>query len=444
MKELICPNCHKAFTVNEEDYASIVSQVKTAEFDAELERRIASLHDQHKAEEKLAAANAEKNFQATLNQKDIQLSAKDAEIDRLKSQLDAAADKSASEMKLAIATKEQEIAKLQSAINEGDSKMKIALMEAQGRAKEQLQAKETEIAQLKANVDLEKQKAANEANAIKESYEMKMGTLQEQVDYYKDLKTKMSTKMVGETLEQHCSIQFEQYIRPYMPFSDFGKDNDAKEGSKGDFIFRDREDGTEYISIMFEMKNEMDTTTTKHKNDDFLKKLDEDRKKKGCEYAVLVSLLEADNDLYNNGIVDKSHLYEKMYVIRPQFFVPFINLLVQASKKTIRAKKELEMVKNRELDLSNFESSLLDFRDKFGNNYRLASEQFNKAIDEIDKSIDHMKKIKDELLKSERNLRLANDKAQKLTIESVTKDAPSVRKELYELRKAAEDAEATE
>jgi len=421
MKELICPNCHKAFTVNEEDYASIVSQVKTAEFDAELERRIASLHDQHKAEEKLAAANAEKNFQATLNQKDIQLSAKDAEIDRLKSQLDAAADKSATELKL-------------------------ALLEEQGKTQQTLQNKDLEIAQLKANVELEKQKSANEANAIKESYELRVGSLQQQVDYYKDLKTKLSTKMVGETLEQHCSIEFEQYIRPLMPNAYFGKDNDARVAgeTKGDFIFRDYEDGVEYISIMFEMKNEMDTTTTKHKNEEFLKKLDEDRKKKGCEFAVLVSLLEADNDLYNNGIVNKSHLYEKMYVIRPQFFVSFINLLVQASKKSLEYKKQLILAQNKEVDVTNFEAKIEDFKSKFGRHYELASKKFGDAIKQIDDTIAKLQKMKENLLGSENYLRLATEDTEALSIKRLTRGNPTMKAKFDEARKAAEDAEATE
>ena len=256
---------------------------------------------------------------------------------------------------------------------------------------------------------------------------------QDQVDYYKDLKTKMSTKMVGETLEQHCSIEFEQYIRPMMPQAYFEKDNEAVDGTKGDFVFRDYEGGTEYISIMFEMKNEMDTTATKHKNDDFLKKLDEDRKKKGCEFAVLVSMLEADNDLYNNGIVNKSHLYPKMYVIRPQFFVPFINLLVQTSKKSLEYKKQLILAQNKEVDVTNFENQLQEFKDKFGRNYRLASEKFRSAINEIDKTITHLQKVREALVGSEDNLRLANDKAEGLTIRKLTYKNPTMKENFYQI-----------
>ena len=244
--------------------------------------------------------------------------------------------------------------------------------------------------------------------------------------------------MVGETLEQHCNFEFEQYIRPLMPNAYFNKDNDASAGTKGDFIFRDSEDGVEYISIMFEMKNENDTTATKHKNEDFLKKLDDDRKKKGCEFAVLVSLLEADNELYNTGIVNKSHLYPKMYVIRPQFFVPFINLLVQASKKSLEYQKQLIQAREKEIDVTNFEEKLDEFKKGFGNNYRLASEKFTTAIDEIDKTIDHLQKVRKALVGSERNLRLANDKAEELTIKSLTKNNPTMKAKFEEARKSNE------
>ena len=243
--------------------------------------------------------------------------------------------------------------------------------------------------------------------------------------------------MVGETLEQHCSIEFEKYIRPMMPNAYFEKDNDASDGTKGDFIFRDFEDGTEYISIMFEMKNENDDTAKKHKNVDFLKKLDDDRKKKGCEFAVLVSLLEADNELYNNGIVNMSHHYEKMYVIRPQFFIPFINLLVQASKKSLEYKKQLILAQSKEVDVTNFEKHLEEFKDKFGKNYRLASEKFQTAIDEIDKTIEHLQKVRNALVGSEDNLRLANKKAENLTIRKLTYKNPTMKAKFEEARKNA-------
>lgn len=444
MKELICPNCHKAFKVSEEDYASIVSQVKSAEFEAELSRRIDSLHEQHKAQEQLVAARAEKDFREALNKKELELSAKETEIAQLKSRLSTVDDKKAAELQLAIAGKDQEIAQLKSAIKEGDARLKLAVMEEKNRAQQEVQNREMEIERLKSGVELEKQKAANEVNAVKETYEIQMDALKQQVEYYRDLKAKMSTKMVGETLEQHCSIEFEQYIRPFLPNATFGKDNDVKDGTKGDFIFRDKEDDVEYISIMFEMKNEMDETATKHKNEDFLKKLDEDRKKKGCEFAVLVSLLEADNELYNTGIVNKSHLYDKMYVIRPQFFVPFINLLVQASKKSLEYKKQLLLAQSKEVDVTNFESKIDDFRSKFSGHYEAASKKFNEAIKHIDETIAKLQKVREELLGSENKLRLANQDTEMLSIKRLTRGNPTMKAKFDEARKAAQDTEVVE
>ena len=437
MKELICPNCHKAFTVDEADYASIVNQVKNAEFNVEVERRIEELHNRHKVEEQLATAQAEKVYQKELNKKDIAITQKEAEIAKLKSELGTVEEKKATELTLALADKDREIAKLQLAISESESKMKIAVMEEQRKAQVGIQSKEAEIAQLKANAELSKQAAAINANTIKEQYELKLKTAQEQVDYYKDLKTRMSTKMIGETLEIHCSTQFNQMMRPLMPNAYFEKDNDASGGSKGDFIFRDfAPDGTEYVSIMFEMKNEADETATKHKNEDFFKKLDADRRSKGCEFAVLVSLLEPENELYNGGIVDVSYRYEKMYVIRPQFFLPFITLLVQTSKKSMEYKQQLAIAQSQSIDVTNFENQLLDFQEKFGKNYRLASEKFKTAIDEIDKTILHLQKIKDALIGSENNLRLANDKAEALTIKKLTRNNPTMKAKFEEAREA--------
>ena len=441
MKELKCPKCGNVFKVDEADYAFIVSQVKTAEFEAEINRRLSELHERHKAEQELATAKTEQTFQSQLSKKELELGAKDAEIERLKSQLAQIEAQKETEMATALAAKDQEIAQLNSTIAQSDSKMQLAVMEERNKAQQTVQAKDNEITQLRSAVELEKREAQiHEATLIKQ-HEDQLRMKQEQVDYYKDMKTKLSTKMVGETLEQHCSIQFEQFIRPLMPNAYFDKDNDATDGTKGDFIFRDSEDGTEYISIMFEMKNEMDTTATKHKNDDFLKKLDEDRRKKGCEFAVLVSLLEAENDLYNNGIVNKSHLYPKMYVIRPQFFVPFINLLVQASKKSLEYKKQLILAQSKEVDVTNFENQLEEFKDKFGKNYRLASEKFHTAIDEIDKTIDHLHKVRKALVGSEDNLRLANDKAEGLTIRKLTYKNPTMKAKFEEARKENESIE---
>ena len=441
MKELKCPKCGNVFKVDEADYAFIVSQVKTAEFDAEINRRLSELHERHKAEQELATAKTEQTFQSQLSKKELELGAKDAEIERLKNQLAQIEVQKETELATALAAKDQEIAQLNSTIAQSDSKMQLAVMEERNKAQQTVQAKDNEITQLRSAVELEKREAQIHEAALIKQHEDQLRMKQEQVDYYKDMKTKLSTKMVGETLEQHCSIQFEQFIRPLMPNAYFDKDNDATDGTKGDFIFRDSEDGTEYISIMFEMKNEMDTTATKHKNDDFLKKLDEDRRKKGCEFAVLVSLLEAENDLYNNGIVNKSHLYPKMYVIRPQFFVPFINLLVQASKKSLEYKKQLILAQSKEVDVTNFENQLEEFKDKFGKNYRLASEKFHTAIDEIDKTIDHLQKVRKALVGSEDNLRLANDKAEGLTIRKLTYKNPTMKAKFEEARKENESIE---
>ena len=436
MKELKCPKCGNVFQVDEADYASIVSQVKNAEFDAEIHRRLAEIDERHKAEKDLATAKTEQTFQAQLNQKEKELGAKDAEIERLKGQLQNIESKKQNELSLAIAEKDQEIAKLNSAIEQSDNKLQLALMEERTKAQTTVQAKDQEILKLRSDAELEKREAKIHETALLEQHKRELQMKQEQLDYYKDLKTKMSTKMVGETLEQHCSIEFEQYLRPVMPNAYFDKDNDATDGTKGDFIFRDSEDGTEYISIMFEMKNEMDTTATKHKNEDFLKKLDEDRKKKGCEFAVLVSLLEADNDLYNTGIVNKSHLFPKMYVIRPQFFVPFINLLVQTSKKSLEYKKQLILAQSKEVDVTNFENKIEDFKTKFGRHYELASKKFDDAVKQIDDTISKLLKIKENLLGSENNLRLAQQDTEDLTIRKLTYKNPTMKAKFDEARKA--------
>ena len=408
MKELKCPNCGSVFSVDEADYASIVSQVKNAEFYEEINSRI----------------------------KDIEINNNKAEIERLKACLKNIDEKKDYEKSLALAEKDKEIEKLNSSVQQHESKMQIAVMNEQNKYIELLQNKELEINRLNSAINTEKSQAEIKVNALEKRHEEEMRIKEEEVKFYRDFKAKMSTKMVGETLEIHCSTLFNQMLRPIMPNAYFEKDNDATSGSKGDFIFKDSEDGIEYISIMFEMKNEMDTTSTKHKNEDFFKKLNDDRNKKGCEFAVLVSLLEQDNELYNGGIVDVSYKYPKMYVIRPQFFIPIITLLVQTSKKSLEYKKELALAKSKEIDVTNFENNLLDFQDKFGRNYRLASDKFRNAIEEIDKSITHLQKIKDALLGSENNLRLANEKAQDLSIKKLTKDNPTMRQKFEEAKKS--------
>ena len=436
MKELKCPKCGSVFTVDEADYASIVNQVKNAEFEAEITRRMKELDSRHKAEQELASTKAEQDFQQKMTRKELELGAKDAEIVRLRAQLAGIEAQKESEKSLALAEKDKMIARLSSTIEQHDSKLQVAVMEERYKSQRSLQEKDSEIAKLVSEAELEKSRAqVHEAELIKR-HENELRTKQELVDYYKDLKTRMSTKMVGETLEIHCSTLFNQMLRPMMPFAYFEKDNDAQDGTKGDFIFRDSEDGIEYISIMFEMKNEMDTTATKHKNEDFFKKLDDDRRKKGCEFAVLVSLLEPDSELYNGGIVDVSYRYPKMYVVRPQFFIPIITLLVQTSKKSLEYRKKLMLAQSKEVDVTNFENKLNDFKTKFGRHYELASKKFEDAVKQIDDTIAKLLKVKENLLGSENNLRLATQDTEDLTIRKLTYKNPTMKQKFEEARQA--------
>lgn len=417
MKELKCPKCGSVFSVDEADYAFILGQVKNQEFEAELRRRMADIDSRHKAEQQVEAAK------------------KDAEIAQLRSRLETITAQKDNERNLALAAKEQQITRLNATIEQHQSNLQIALLNKQRETQEIIQRKDSQIQQLKSNADLEKSQAQIRESELIKRHQHELQAKQELVEYYKDLKTRMSTKMVGETLEIHCSTLFNQLLRPVMPFAYFEKDNDATDGTKGDFIFRDSEGGTEYVSIMFEMKNEMDTTVTKHKNEDFLKKLDEDRRKKNCEFAVLVSLLEPESELYNGGIVDMSHRYPKMYVIRPQFFIPLITLLVQTSKKSLEYKRQLLLAQSKEVDVTNFENKLLDFKTKFGRHYELASKKFDDAIKQIDDTIAKLLKVKENLLGSENNLRLANQDTEELTIRKLTYKNPTMKAKFDEARK---------
>ena len=398
----------------------------------------------HKAEQELASTKAEQDFRQKLTRKELELGAKDAEIVRLRAQLAGIEAQKESEKSLALAEKDKMIARLSSTIEQHDSKLQVAVMEERYKSQRSLQEKESEIAKLVSEAELEKSRAqVHEAELIKR-HENELRTKQELVDYYKDLKTRMSTKMVGETLEIHCSTLFNQMLRPMMPFAYFEKDNDAADGTKGDFIFRDSEDGIEYISIMFEMKNEMDTTATKHKNEDFFKKLDDDRRKKGCEFAVLVSLLEPESELYNGGIVDVSYRYPKMYVVRPQFFIPIITLLVQTSKKSLEYRKKLMLAQSKEVDVTNFENKLNDFKTKFGRHYELASKKFEDAVKQIDDTIAKLLKVKENLLGSENNLRLATQDTEDLTIRKLTYKNPTMKQKFEEARQAEMGMNETE
>ena len=439
MKELKCPKCGSMFTVDEADYASILNQVKNQEFEAELSRRLAEMDSRHKAEQQLASAKTEQDFRQQLNRKDLELGAKDTEIAQLKNRLQTIAMQKDSEKSIALAAKDQTITQLNATIRQHDSDLQIALLKKQQEAQSIIQQKDQQIQRLQDHAQLEKSQAQIRENELVKRHQQELQAKQEMVEYYKDLKTRMSTKMVGETLEIHCATLFNQMLRPVLPNAYFEKDNDATDGTKGDFIFRDSEDGTEYVSIMFEMKNEMDTTATKHKNEDFFKKLDEDRRKKGCEFAVLVSMLEPESELYNGGIVDVSHRYPKMYVIRPQFFIPLITLLVQTSKKSLEYKRQLLLAQSKEVDVTNFENKLMDFKNKFGRHYELASKKFDDAIKQIDDTISKLLKVKESLLGSENNLRLANQDTEDLTIRKLTYKNPTMKAKFDEARKHTEE-----
>ena len=407
MQEIKCPNCGQVFQVDESGYASIVQQVRDSEFNKELKRREAELAEKTENDVKIARMEQEKVSLEELRKKDLRISEMDKEIETLKARLDGA-----------------------------ETERRLAVTEALGEKEKELAEKALSITELEGKLESKAQESELREKSIREKYESELKMKDEQIEYYKDFKARQSTKMVGESLEQHCQNQFNSIRMTAFPKAYFEKDNDARTGSKGDFIFRESsEDGTEFISIMFEMKNEMDETATKHKNEDFFKELDKDRREKNCEYAVLVSMLEADNEFYNNGIVDVSYRYEKMYVIRPQFFIPIITLLRNAALNSLKYQKELQVVKNQQLDILHFEENMNAFKDAFGRNYRLASEKFTKAIEEIDKTIQHLQKTKEALLSSENNLRLANNKAEDLSIKKLTKDAPSVRAMFDELDK---------
>lgn len=405
MQEIKCPNCGEVFQVDESGYAQIAAQVRDKEFKKELERREKALSEKKDSVMDLLKLQHENERKDILSEKNEELAEKDRIISDLKNQLDSS-----------------------------DTEKKLAVSEAVRSKDKELLLKETEIEKLKGQLQNQKNELKLTEKSIREKYEIELKSKEEQIEYYKDFKARQSTKMVGESLEQHCLAQFNQIRMTAFPDAYFEKDNDAKTGSKGDFIFRESDpEGVEFISIMFEMKNEMDTTATKHKNEDFFKELDKDRNEKKCEYAVLVSLLEGDNELYNSGIVDVSYKYRKMYVIRPQFFIPMITLLRNAALNSLKYQKELQLVRNQQIDIINFEDNMNAFKNAFGKNYRLASDKFNKAIEEIDKTIDHLMKVKDSLISSDRNLRLANDKAEELSIKKLTKNAPSVKKMFDEL-----------
>ncbi|QZY51747.1 DUF2130 domain-containing protein [Leucobacter tenebrionis] len=458
MHEIKCPHCGRAFTADEAGYADIIKQVRDHEFEQQLSERLELAEQEKEKALELAAVRAAGELQRAAAAKDAELQElrsrleaeetarklavsealgsvekeRDAlanELDRVKREREAAEELAAAtlaaELKQTAAAKDSEIQELRSRLEAEETARKLAIAEAVGRVEKE----RDEFKNGLERAELEKQLAEK---SLKDRYEVQLRDRDEAIERLRDLKAKLSTKMVGETLEQHCETTFNQIRATAFPRAHFEKDNDARTGSKGDYIFRDfdtneaGERGTEIVSIMFEMKNESDTTATKHKNEDFLRELDKDRREKGCEYAVLVSLLEPESDLYNTGIVDVSHRYPKMYVIRPQFFIQLITLLRNAAMNALRYKNELELVKAQNIDITNFENELDAFKGAFGRNYELASKQFQEAIKRIDTSITEMQKVKEQLLKSENNLRLANDKAQGVSIKKLTRGNPTM------------------
>ncbi len=436
MNEIICPHCGKAFKIDEAGYADILKQVRDHEFDKALQERLKLAEDEKNAAIELAETKL-------TNRLDKEAAKKDAEIEKLKAELKAADVAKQLALKEALGTVEKERDTLANELEKLKQAKEAAAQLAEEKLVNELQkassTKDAEIQSLKngiEKVELEKQLIEK---SLKDKYETQLKDRNDTIERLKDMKAKLSTKMVGETLEQHCEIEFEKLRATAFPKAYFEKDNDAKTGSKGDYIFRDMDEaGTEAVSIMFEMKNENDGTATKKKNEDFLKELDKDRNEKGCEYAVLVTLLEPDNDLYNGGIVDVSHRYPKMYIVRPQFFIPIITLLRNAAQNSLKYKTELALVKAQNIDITNFESELDEFKSGFARNYDLASRHFLKAVEEIDKSIKHLENTKAALLGTENNLRLANNKAQDVTIKKLTRKNPTMAAKFEDLKKSGQ------
>ena len=438
MNEIKCPKCGTVFQIDEQDYESIVKQVRDHTFEEELNERKAQFQSELESAVKLAKADTEKKLLEQVNQ----LKMANA---NLETRIQSSEEEKKQAVQLTKAAVEKEytskISELTLSKTNLENDLKLKDTENKLAVEQAISAKDKTIDSLSNELSLKEKEFQLKETSMKESYESKLKDKDEQIAYYKDFKARQSTKMIGESLEQHCSTEFNK-LRSLFKNCYFEKDNDAKTGSKGDFIFRayaDDEHTSEIVSIMFEMKNEADQTATKHKNEDFFKELDKDRREKKCEYAVLVSLLELDNEYYNVGIVDVSYQYEKMYVIRPQFFIPLITLIKDLASKSLEYKNELELVRSQNIDITHFEQNINTFKDSFSRNYRLASERFAKAIEEIDKTIDHLQKTKEHLLKTEDNLRLANNKAQDLTIKKLTHKNPTMAKMFDDLKKNADD-----
>ena len=424
--EIKCPHCGEAFTVDESGYAAILNQVRDQEFQREVDARVSLAEKSREQEVALAVTKAEEALRA-------QIAERDGELVNLKAQLSVQQQQASMETQIAVQRAEAAAKDAQVAVERERDDLRGKVERARDELEAQKTRAEAELARARAEAQAqlaEKLRAKDELIADRER----------EIERIQDMRARLSTKMLGESLEQHCEIEFNRLRPTAFPRAYFEKDNEVVEGTKGDFVFRDfDEEGNEIVSIMFEMKNEADDSTHRKTNESHFKKLDADRRKKGCEYAVLVSLLEPDNELYAAGITDVSYRFEKMYVIRPQFFIPLITLLRNAALSSMDARRELALVRQQNIDVTNFEDQLADFKDKFGRNYRIASERFAKAIDEIDKSIDHLQKIKEHLLGSERNLRLANDKAEDLTVKKLTRKNPTMKALLDEARAAKEE-----
>ncbi|MCI8997243.1 MAG: DUF2130 domain-containing protein [Lachnospiraceae bacterium] len=456
MQEIKCPNCGEVFVVDESGYAQILQQVRDKEFQKELTQREKELEKQKESELELARVKEKAEFEKALSEKEAELSRREADVERLKAQISGSEterqlavsqieQKKDQERAEALEEKNEELAKqsrvieeLKAKLDKAETEQKLAVSEMAQEKERQISQISTKVTELKGQLSHKDTEYELKEKSLQRQYEDRLRQKDELIEYYKDFKARQSTKMIGESLEQHCLNQFNALRMTAFPAAYFEKDNDARSGSKGDFIFRESAEGVEFISIMFEMKNEMDETATKHKNEDFFKELDKDRREKKCEYAVLVSLLEIDNELYNNGIVDVSYKYEKMYVIRPQFFIPIITLLRNAALNSLRYRQELEVIRHQQVDILHFEENMNAFKEGFARNYRIASQKFQTAIEEIDKTISHLQKTKEALLSSENNLRLANNKAEDLTIKRLTKNAPAVR-DMFEELKNGED-----
>lgn len=430
MKEIRCPKCGECFAIDESGYAAIAREVRDAEFHTELAERIRGIEKANRQETELALSEERAK-------KDVEIAALREENAKLTERTKAGETEKKLAVETALSESRQEIEKLRAVLAAKDSESALSKKTAELEKKEALSDCAREIDELHHRLnEAEKDRELREKN-LRENFELQLRSKDETIRFYKDLKARLSTKMVGETLEQHCETEFNRLRATGFQDAYFEKDNDARSGSKGDYIYRERtEDGAELISVMFEMKNETETTGTKHKNEDFFKELDKDRNEKNCEYAVLVTLLEPDSELYNTGIVDVSHRYPKMYVIRPQFFIPLITLLRNAARRAEDYRKQLAEARAQNVDITHFEDDMNEFKEKFARNFRLASERFQDAIEEIDKSIQHLQKIKDNLLNSENNLRLANNKAEALTIKKLTAHSPTMAAKFAELKKS--------